>query len=245
MTDDHRRARGSATLLACWDAYARWSTGASVLRLPGVDAAVFPSEPERAVYNNALLHTAGGIEPMEAVFAAAGIERYAAWVHEDDPELAAVLGDRGYRIEETTRAMGLSLDDLDLARPELELEAPDWDVYLRTFGLPDGFLDGADAGLLHLRLAREAGEIVAASLAFDLDGDCGVYNVETVERARRRGLGPALTVLQLHEARARGDHTASLQASPMAERLYARVGFRDLGRFLEYVPAGEAPAPTR
>jgi predicted GNAT family acetyltransferase len=29
---------------------------------------------------------------------------------------------------------------------------------------------------------------------------------------------------------------ASLQSTPMAERVYAAVGFRDLGRFLEYVP---------
>ena len=86
-------------------------------------------------------------------------------------------------------------------------------------------------------MARAAGEIVAASIAFDLDGDCGIYNVETVEHARGRGLGTALTVLQLHDARGRGCRTASLQATSMAERLYARVGFRDLGRFLEYVPA--------
>jgi hypothetical protein len=35
--------------------------------------------------------------------------------------------------------------------------------------------------------------------------------------------------------RARG-HTASLQSTPMARRLYAALGFRDLGGFLEYVP---------
>jgi hypothetical protein len=36
--------------------------------------------------------------------------------------------------------------------------------------------------------------------------------------------------------RARGCQTASLQATPMAERVYSAVGFRNLGRFLEYVP---------
>jgi hypothetical protein len=35
---------------------------------------------------------------------------------------------------------------------------------------------------------------------------------------------------------------ASLQSTPMAERVYAAIGFRHLGRFLEYLPplrAGE------
>ena len=73
-------------------------------------------------------------------------------------------------------------------------------------------------------------------MAFDRDGDCGIYNVTTLERARRRGLGTALTVVHLHDALARGCQTASLQSTAMAERVYAAVGFRDLGRILEYVP---------
>jgi len=70
----------------------------------------------------------------------------------------------------------------------------------------------------------------------DLDGDCGIYNVGTLEHARRRGLATALTAIQLHDARARGCETASLQATQTAERLYAGIGFRDLGRILEYIP---------
>lgn len=63
--------------------------------------------------------------------------------------------------------------------------------------------------------------------------DCGIYNVVTVPHARRRGLGTALTALHLHEARDRGCTTASLQATEMSERLYAAVGFQDLGRFID------------
>jgi ribosomal protein S18 acetylase RimI-like enzyme len=87
-------------------------------------------------------------------------------------------------------------------------------------------------------------------MAFDLDGDCGIYNVGTLEHARRRGLARALTAIQLRDARARDCETASLQATPVAERLYAAIGFRNLGCFLEYVPpsgraagaAGSEPA---
>lgn len=64
--------------------------------------------------------------------------------------------------------------------------------------------------------------------------------MSVLERARRRGLGSAVTLAQLSAARARGCRTASLQATPMTERLYARLGFRDLGRIPEYGPPGGA-----
>jgi predicted GNAT family acetyltransferase len=73
-------------------------------------------------------------------------------------------------------------------------------------------------------------------MAFDHDGDCGIYNVGTVEAYRRRGLATALTARMLRDAAARGCTTASVQATPMAEGVYASAGFRDLGRYLEYTP---------
>ena len=59
--------RGAATLLAAWEEYARGSAGAAVRRLEGVSAAVFPCEPERAVYNNALLDRAAARRARTAV----------------------------------------------------------------------------------------------------------------------------------------------------------------------------------
>ena len=46
----------------------------------------------------------------------------------------------------------------------------------------------------------------------------------------------SLTARLVHDAAERGCSTASLQSTEAAERIYAAVGFRDLGRFLEYVP---------
>jgi ribosomal protein S18 acetylase RimI-like enzyme len=86
-------------------------------------------------------------------------------------------------------------------------------------------------------IAQFEGENAAAAIAYDHDRDCGIYNVGTVEWARRRGLGTALTALHLHHALARGCRTASLQATDMAESMYRAVGFRNLGRICEYVPA--------
>lgn len=90
-TDDDLYARGAATLLASWEVYARGTTRGALERLDGVVTAVFPSGPEREVYNNALLD--GNLGPaernaaigsMEAAYAAAAVDRYAAWVHESD-----------------------------------------------------------------------------------------------------------------------------------------------------------------
>jgi GNAT superfamily N-acetyltransferase len=80
----------------------------------------------------------------------------------------------------------------------------------------------------------EHGANVATAIAFDHDGDCGVYSMSTVESVRQRGFGTALTARHLHHAVERGCATASLQSTPMAEGIYAAVGFRDLGRFLEF-----------
>src|ERR1700751_3786784 len=99
-TDAGLYLRGSDTLLASWEAYASGAVGAAVKRLPGVAAAVFPHEPERDVYNNALLERGLGpgersdaLDAMEAVYAAAGITRFAAWVHQTATAMRAGLGE--------------------------------------------------------------------------------------------------------------------------------------------------------
>jgi predicted GNAT family acetyltransferase len=104
-----------------------------------------------------------------------------------------------------------------------------------------GFLAGADPAAYHILIARHDGANVATAMAYYLGRDCGVYNVGTLEHARRRGLGTALTARLLYDALARGCETASLQSTRMGERVYAAVGFRDLGRILEFVP----PDPPR
>lgn len=242
-TDADLYVRGAETLLASWEEYARGAQGAAVERAPGVAIAVFPNDPESSVYNNALLERdraaaerAAALDALEAAYAAAGIEHFAAWVHETDEAMRCDVERRGYTLDTWTRAMGMALGDIRLPRPEVALGPSDWSEYLRIIGMPPTFLAGADPGAYHILVARHGDENVAIAMAFDHAGDCGIYNVGTLEHARRRGLGTALTALHLHDARARGCQTASLQSTEMAERLYASVGFRDLGRFLEFVP---------
>jgi GNAT superfamily N-acetyltransferase len=238
--------RGAATLLASWEEYARGAVGAALKRLSGVAAAVFPSGPERGVYNNALfdrdLHPSArayAIEAMEAAYASARVDRFAAWVHGSDAGMREELSGRGYTVDEVTRVMGMSLQDIAVARPELDFEPLDWPgyvAYLEAAGVAPGLLASADPTAFHLLAHRDGGENVATGLAFDHGGDCGIYNMSTVESARRRGLGTALTARLVHDAAGRGCSTASLQATVMGERVYAGGGFRDLGRYFEYVP---------
>lgn len=250
FSDDDLYRRGAATLLGSWEQYARGATGAAVHSFAGVAAAVFPNEPERVLYNNALLardldrvERADALDAMEAAYAAVGVTRFAAWVHESDEAMRSDLRRRGYTLDETTRAMGIALDELPLPRPELQVGSADLVEHLRLAGMPDGFLAAADPASFHVLIARAGAENAATTMAYDLCGDCGIYNVGTVERARRRGLATALTALHLHDARVRRCQTASLQSSPMAERIYTAAGFRDLGRILEYAPPPRRNGP--
>jgi len=132
--------------------------------------------------------------------------------------------------------MAMSLDALAVPRPEIELGELDWDGYAELEGIL-GLLRGATAAEFNLRVARLDGRDIGAVIAYNHEGDRGIFNLGTVPEARRRGVGTALAALQLHEAREAGCATASLQSTPIAEGVYAALGFGDLGRYLEYVPA--------
>jgi len=234
-------ARGLATLVASWEEYAGGADGASVQRLPGVTAAVFPGEPERGVYNNAVLQRVEAIDAMEAAYAEAGVERFAAWVHEGDAVLRAVIERCGYTVVEATRAMGMPLDGVLPPLSRIEVGRAGWAEYLRVADLPAGLLTGVDRDAFHVVVGRLDGEVVAAGISYDHEGDCGIYNVGTGEHARRRGIGTAVTAALVRDACERGCKTASLQSTPIGERVYGAVGFQDLGRILEYAPRVSRP----
>ncbi len=69
------------------------------------------------------------------------------------------------------------------------------------------------------------GEPVSAGLGLRTGRTIGVYNIATVERARRRGLGAAMTARVVADGAAAGCDVAILHASPMgfADRIASRV----------------------
>ncbi|WP_437969371.1 GNAT family N-acetyltransferase [Sorangium sp. So ce260] len=71
-------------------------------------------------------------------------------------------------------------------------------------------------------------------------GVAGLYNITTVPSHRRQGIGRALTLRPLLDARAAGLRLAILQASADGLGLYAQIGFVATGQITEYKPPGEA-----
>ncbi|MEX1252884.1 MAG: GNAT family N-acetyltransferase [Dehalococcoidia bacterium] len=94
------------------------------------------------------------------------------------------------------------------------IEAPEWRGYV-------GYRDGRP---------------VATSQLVFTEGVAGVYYVATVEEARRRGFGEAMTRHALNEGAAAGCAIANLQASEMGEPIYRRMGFEQVGYYRTYVP---------
>jgi GNAT superfamily N-acetyltransferase len=64
--------------------------------------------------------------------------------------------------------------------------------------------------------------------------DVNLSLVATAPPARGRGLATAVVRAALAGARSYGFEAASLQSTPMAERLYRRCGFRPVGRWQEW-----------
>jgi ribosomal protein S18 acetylase RimI-like enzyme len=68
----------------------------------------------------------------------------------------------------------------------------------------------------------------------------GVYNISTLPRFRRQGIGTMMTLAPLLEARAAGCRRAVLQAAPNGVSIYRRLGFSPFGSITEYKPAPTA-----
>ncbi|GCE29798.1 hypothetical protein KDA_52820 [Dictyobacter alpinus] len=76
-------------------------------------------------------------------------------------------------------------------------------------------------------VGRVGGQAVAISLLQLSAGLAGIYNVATIPSMRQRGLGTAMTLAALLDARDLGYRIAVLQASEMGVNIYRQLGFQD------------------
>ena len=81
-------------------------------------------------------------------------------------------------------------------------------------------------------VAYMGAEPVACAMTLVSHRVAGVFYVATVEHARRRGLGDALTRMAARTGFEMGAGAAWLRASEMGAGLYRRIGFEDLGSTL-------------
>jgi GNAT superfamily N-acetyltransferase len=91
-----------------------------------------------------------------------------------------------------------------------------------------------DAAAAEYYLALLDGEPVASSALSLAAGVAGVFAVATLEGARGRGIGAAVTMAPLLAARERGYAVGVLQASEMGYSIYARMGFTEQFRYRSF-----------
>jgi ribosomal protein S18 acetylase RimI-like enzyme len=233
--------RSVATLVQSWAYLATGSPGAEVIEVDSAATAIFVNSPEREFLNNAVLPRGAAnpdrtLDVIERAYADRGVERYAVWVHESEETAAKEVEARGYEHDTSTRTLAMRTADLGAVDTSmLDLVETSLEEFWSVGGVA-GLVPELQAEGAHFYVSRFNGEKAAVLMAFDHDGDCGIYMVGTAAAARRHGLATALSALAVAEATERGCTTASLQSTKMAEGIYASVGFRDLGLFDEYVP---------
>ncbi len=110
--------------------------------------------------------------------------------------------------------------------------APDWVTDL-CFTAYSGLRFGPQTPL-HFYLGTLDGEPVTTTTLFFGAGVASIRHVVTVHKARRQGIGAAMTLRAAHEARRQGYRVAVLHASPMGIHIYRRLGFREYCTFSTY-----------
>jgi GNAT superfamily N-acetyltransferase len=107
------------------------------------------------------------------------------------------------------------------------------------FGMPQEFVDRLiqppllDQSSMAVFVGRVDDAPVSCSLLSMTDATAGVYNVATPAAFRGKGYGEALTWAAVSEGARRGCTNAILQASEAGYPIYRRMGFVDLGRYVQ------------
>jgi GNAT superfamily N-acetyltransferase len=171
-------------------------------------------------------------------------------------DLGARLPAHGFTLAATAPGMAADLATLPEALPAtqgLSLatigdgagEGEWYDTMARAYEMPAfvevpmrewlaGMRRGAPEQLRHY-LGRLFGAPVAVGTLFLGAGVAGIYQVGVVAEARRQGIGAALTLAAMREARALGYRVAVLRSSLLGLSVYRQLGFWQYCRFEHYV----------
>ena len=95
-----------------------------------------------------------------------------------------------------------------------------------------GLLDRPDCAVY---VGYADGSPVVSGLGWRSGRTIGVYSIATVQSARRRGYGAAMTARVMADGVIAGCDVAALQASEMGRPVYERLGFRTFVRYAAYV----------
>lgn len=123
-----------------------------------------------------------------------------------------VIGARGSDFARVVVGLGLGEETAGQLTSPSFVARDDVDLFV-------GYLDGAP---------------VSTSVAISSAGAGGVVNVLTLEEARGRGVGTAMTWAAVQAGVARGHDTVVLQATPMGLPVYRAMGFETVVEYAEY-----------
>lgn len=184
------------------------------------------------------------------------------WPSTRPQDLGLSLKAHGFMEAEDTPWRGMAIDLRKLGRGQLSLERlrielvdgpgkrKHWSHTCRVgFELPeiveDAFsdcaaLDYTPGGSLYNYVGWLEGQPVATSSLLLGAGVAGIYNISTIPAARRKGIGSAMTVAALNQARTLGYRVGILASSPMGYSVYRKLGFEEYCKVSQYVWAGES-----
>lgn len=207
--------------------------------------------PSHPVISNAAFRSSDGLDAEQFVvrakdfFAARG-RGFSIWIRGEQPEdrdLAAAAPEAGFQLvyEMPEMILGSPVEEPDLpAGTELRQlsevgQADDyWKVAAASYASigfpPEVFGSYTDnAGLLADNVAAFIayldGEPVSIAMTIVSHGVAGIYWVGSLEQARGKGLGRAVTAAATNAGFELGAEIASLQASPMGKPIYEAMGY--------------------
>jgi GNAT superfamily N-acetyltransferase len=213
----------------------RWQTAIPHPWFNGVLASRAPSGNESAT-----------IQEQVAYFRLQGKENFTWWLEPEQSieDWASQLQPHGFKINQDVPGMVCDLKELPAAIPtppgftiQVVNDLVTFKVWVEVFcpgyGLPESFIKplhelfgslGLQDNLRHYLGYLDKKPVAAASIFYSED-TAGIYNVAVLEQARGQGLGAAITLAPLLEARAQGYALGALQSSDMGFKVYQRLGF--------------------
>lgn len=186
-----------------------------------------------------------------------------AWIigpYTEPPDLDGYLAEEGLFRSPNIPGMAAPIEDLKTIHPleetikiqrvKTESDLKLWSsVFDSVFGLPefaskfwfDSLLSlGLDeTNPLQHYIAVDKDEVVGTSSLLLWGGVAGIYNVATIQSMRNQGIGSALSLSPLQDAKTLGYQIGVLQSSDMAVGLYRKLGFKEYGQFVAYIWMGQ------
>ncbi len=207
---------------------------------PGWVAAVLPSLTEASLVNGVVILNPAALDDalalMSAVYFNYGVRRWGVLL-EPSPGLRPQLREAGLAREALPFAMAAEIAHIDTTDHGELTSTPDFATVGRINDQAYGHVDDRMYDLIagfppeagHTYGADYDGEIASVAVVTDHQTDAAVSFVATLPWAQHQGLAGRVLRRALADAEHRGQLTSTLIASHAGHRLYASLGYQDVG----------------